>query len=248
MTNVKGLMADYVDTPKSYLGHTGSVTVVTHNVITSGQLPKHMGWTTEGYRDVDHVLDDPPDNGVSDGMYISSDCDDRRCSRCMEHYGYPKLADYLDAHRRAVHDQPEDVRRVRVRRPGRRLDHPVRQRHLLRPRTRRRRSYRGPVGINVPSYVTGTCSSRYYVARGTRSTTPTSCRPSCTRSTATGTSSATTPTTSAATSGRPTWRSRSWTTSDWSGIFVTLPGVDKAAHMWGGVNDPGPDGQPTATR
>ena len=25
---------------------------------------------------------------------------------------------------------------------------------------------------------------------------------------------------------------------DWSGIFVTLPGVDKAAHMWGGVNDP----------
>ena len=29
---------------------------------------------------------------------------------------------------------------------------------------------------------------------------------------------------------------------DWSGIFVTLPGVDKAAHMWGGVNDPGPAG------
>ncbi len=24
----------------------------------------------------------------------------------------------------------------------------------------------------------------------------------------------------------------------WSGIFVSLPGVDKAAHMWGGVNDP----------
>jgi hypothetical protein len=26
---------------------------------------------------------------------------------------------------------------------------------------------------------------------------------------------------------------------DWSGVFVTLPGVDKAAHMWGGVDDPG---------
>ena len=38
-------MADGVDTPRGYLGHTGSVTVVTHNVITSGQLPKHMGWT-----------------------------------------------------------------------------------------------------------------------------------------------------------------------------------------------------------
>jgi arylsulfatase A-like enzyme len=29
---------------------------------------------------------------------------------------------------------------------------------------------------------------------------------------------------------------------DWNGIFVTLPGVDKAAHMWGGVDDPGPTG------
>jgi arylsulfatase A-like enzyme len=29
---------------------------------------------------------------------------------------------------------------------------------------------------------------------------------------------------------------------DWSGIFVSLPGVDKAAHMWGGVNDQGPTG------
>ena len=27
---------------------------------------------------------------------------------------------------------------------------------------------------------------------------------------------------------------------DWRGIFVTLPGVDKAAHMWGGVDDDGP--------
>jgi arylsulfatase A-like enzyme len=26
---------------------------------------------------------------------------------------------------------------------------------------------------------------------------------------------------------------------DWSGIFVTLPGVDKAAHMWGSIDDPG---------
>jgi hypothetical protein len=25
----------------------------------------------------------------------------------------------------------------------------------------------------------------------------------------------------------------------WSGVFVTLPGVDKAAHMWGSIDDPG---------
>ena len=30
---------------------------------------------------------------------------------------------------------------------------------------------------------------------------------------------------------------------DWSGILLSLPGVDKAAHMWGGIDDPGPDGR-----
>ena len=39
MDNVQALMDDYVDTPNGYLGHTGSVTVVTHNVLTSGLLP-----------------------------------------------------------------------------------------------------------------------------------------------------------------------------------------------------------------
>jgi hypothetical protein len=66
MPNVEALMADGVDTPRGYLGHTGSVTVVTHNVITSGMLPKHMGWTNEGYRDVDGVL------GAEGGLYITS--------------------------------------------------------------------------------------------------------------------------------------------------------------------------------
>ena len=32
------------------------MTVVTHNVITSGLLPKNMGWSSEGYRDITGVL------------------------------------------------------------------------------------------------------------------------------------------------------------------------------------------------
>ena len=56
MKNVEKLMAQGVDTPHGYLGHTGSVTVVTHNVITTGMQPKHMGWTNEGYRDVNGLL------------------------------------------------------------------------------------------------------------------------------------------------------------------------------------------------
>ena len=75
MDNVQALMSDYVDTPNGYLGHTGSVTVVTHNVLTSGLLPKHMGWTTEGYRDVEQVLpNDTTTKGpnVGEELYITS--------------------------------------------------------------------------------------------------------------------------------------------------------------------------------
>ena len=90
MQNVEALMADGVDTPRGYLGHTGSVTVVTHNVITSGMLPKHMGWTNEGYRDVDGVL------GPQGGLYITSNFGYDQMAALQEHAGYPHLSDYLD--------------------------------------------------------------------------------------------------------------------------------------------------------
>ena len=91
MENVEALMKDGVDTPKGYLGHTGSVTVVTHNVITTGMLPKHMGWTNEGYRDVDGVLGAP--SGASTSPATSPA---RRCSRCRTTRRHPHLSDYLD--------------------------------------------------------------------------------------------------------------------------------------------------------
>ena len=56
MKNVKRLMAGGTNFPNAYLGHMGSETVVSHNVMTSGLLPKHMGWADEWYRDTDNVL------------------------------------------------------------------------------------------------------------------------------------------------------------------------------------------------
>ena len=47
--------------------------------------------------------------------------------------------------------------------------------------------------------------------------------------------------TRAATSGSRTRRSTSWTTrTDWSGMLLTYGGIDKAGHMWGGLNDKPP--------
>ena len=81
MDNVRRLRERGVDTPRGWLGHTSAVTVVTHNVVTSGQLHEHMGWTDEGYRDVDGVLTGS-------------------VPRLQDHAGgYPELADHLHAER-----------------------------------------------------------------------------------------------------------------------------------------------------
>ena len=41
-------------------------TVISHNVITSGQFPRNMGWSNEVHRDVDGVL------GTAGEYYVTS--------------------------------------------------------------------------------------------------------------------------------------------------------------------------------
>ena len=132
MKNVQKLMKDGVDTPRSYLGHTGSVTVVTHNVITSGQLPKHMGWTDEGYRDVAGILGDPePTN--PDQLYITSDFGSPQMFALQQAAGYPKLADYLgtaDPTAKTFTISPKGYAGYAFGGAGIRLDHHLQQRAL----------------------------------------------------------------------------------------------------------------------
>src|SRR5262245_61613326 len=44
MPNFRRLRDAGTDFDRAYLGYMASETVIAHNVITSGQLPKHMGW------------------------------------------------------------------------------------------------------------------------------------------------------------------------------------------------------------
>jgi hypothetical protein len=236
MQNVQDLMADYVDTPRGYLGHTGSVTVVTHNVITSGLLPKHTGWTTEGYRDVDNVLPDLKPTNAGDNLFITSDWDNTSMFPVMEHYGYPKLADYLDDSGGTFTISPKVYAAYAFGGPG--SDSIVTFGSYTCADGSR---WRGPVGINVPSYITGTCGSRYYVARGPVYDTtklPASMYSVADNRYVVGHDPAHL--------GGDIWATDAaldvMANEDWSGIFVTLPGVDKAAHMWGGVYDKGPTG------
>jgi hypothetical protein len=90
MENVKELMRRGASFPNALVGHMAAETVVSHNVITSGLFPKHIGWSNEVHRDVAGVLGPPGDYYVTSSM----SCDQFKA--LIEHGGYKKLPDYLD--------------------------------------------------------------------------------------------------------------------------------------------------------
>jgi len=243
MRNVEKLMRDGVDTPRGYLGHTGSVTVVTHNVITSGQLPKHMGWTDEGYRDVADVLPDvEPTN--PDELYITSNFGAAEMFALQEAAGYPKLADYLGTANPSAKTftiSPKGYAGYAFGGAG--SDSIIT--FGSGPECTAGGSWRKPTGINVPSYILGTPCSRFWVHSGypayAYDTTklPAVLYPHDSDRYTTGKDPAH--------QGGDVWAADAAiqvmrNDPSWNGIFVTLPGVDKAAHMWGGTRDPGPTG------
>jgi hypothetical protein len=92
MTNVQALMEGGANFPKAILGHMAAETVVSHNVITSGQLPKNQGWSNEVHRDVAGVLGTPGDH------YVTSSMSCGQFKALIDAAGHKKLADYLDDH------------------------------------------------------------------------------------------------------------------------------------------------------
>jgi hypothetical protein len=98
MDNVKKLQRKGTNFPNGLVGHMAAETVISHNVLTSGLLPKHMGWSNEVYRDVNGVLNtatpgvptSPPSYFITSSMF----CPD--FAKLIEAGQYPKLQDYLD--------------------------------------------------------------------------------------------------------------------------------------------------------
>ena len=91
MKNVQALMKKGTSFPNALVGHMAAETVVSHNVITSGLLPKHMGWSNEVYRDADAVL------GPANAYYVTSSMSCSQFKTLIAHGNYSKLQDYLDA-------------------------------------------------------------------------------------------------------------------------------------------------------
>ncbi|RYB95593.1 hypothetical protein EUA93_15355 [Nocardioides oleivorans] len=235
MGNVEALMKGGVDSPRSYLGHTGSVTVVTHNVITTGAQPKHMGWTTEGYRDVDGLL------GAPGGLYLTSNFGLAQMAPLQQAAGYPHLSDYLDDTGKVFTVSPKGYAAYGLSGPGSPSTSTITFGSgptCANPDGTTTR-YRQPTGVNVPAYFSTACGSRWLARRDTIYDTgqpPAQLYPATDNRYVVGHDPAQ--------QGGDVWAAdaaleiMAQEGDGWSGIFVSLPGVDKAAHMWGGVNDP----------
>ena len=219
-----------------------SETVVSHNVMTSGMLPKHMGWADEWYRDSAGVLGDRRRH-----MYVTGSMTPTQFDALINAGGYPKLADYLHAEvprqdRRG--GRPEELRDVHDGRPERR--HPD---HVRRPqlRLRRRRDRRQHLARARPA---STCRPTSRPCAGLQPLLRRRRQGRCDYGTADHVAGldvpargqprhppATTPTHH----GGDVWVTDAafavMDHEDWSGMLLTFGGIDKAGHMWGGLND-----------
>ena len=252
MPNFRALRDSGTNFNEAYLGYMGSETVIAHNVLMSGQTPRNMGWVDEAYRDRDTLLGSDPDQ-----MYITGELTYDQYGTLIQDKGYPKLADYLQDTQPGkkfivVGQKSYAVESAAAKSAFDTSDADIAVRFSSRTSSARPPDtqpdeqacfdtlggrYRGPTGINVPTYISQPFCNRYWVNSGNTY----------------GTSEA-----------FPSWiypldgnrfvpgydpnhlGGDAWVADasmammeieDWSGMFVTLGGIDKAGHMWGAQND-----------
>ena len=244
----------------AYLGYMASETVIAHNVITSGQSPRHMGWVDEAYRDCANVFG----KGV-DAMHITGDLSLTDFGTLVDQRGVPQ-ARRLPPHRlpghQIHHGRREVLRRgIRHRRHGdiavrlssrriqRHSDYPTGCRNLSVDGAGTNGRWREPVGKNVPIvHPTARCKGstlcgRFFInSAGTTTTAP---RPHSLRACIPEDGNRFFPGTDASAQaghlGGDTWVADAaiemMGTENWSGMFVTLGAIDKVGHMWGADAD-----------
>ena len=257
MPNFRRLRDGGTNFDKAFLGYMASETVISHNVIPSGLLPKHMGYTDEAYRDADNLLG--KDAGV---MHITGDlsADDFGTVQRQNRPAYPKLANYLHAARpgtkfitvgekiyavdtAAANGETDDIA---VHLSGRKAAYNA----TTNPGgcANLGGAWRGPEGKNVPAYISSrdpldpSQCGRFYVNSdksndyGTKAQWPSWLYPE--------DGNRLFPGNDPDHLGGDTWAAdaaiRMMQSENWGGMFVTLGGIDKAGHMWGAQNDVAP--------
>ena len=254
MTNFQSVRDAGTDFRNARLGYMGSETVISHNVIVSGQLPKHMGWVDEVYRDTGNLL-----GAGADQVHITGDLSLDNFQTLVTHEGYPKLSDYLHTARPgskfivvgeksyAVESAAAGTGDIAVRLSSRKSDVSA-----ATGCANLGGRWRGPTGRAVPEYLSspgpgapggsGECG-RYYINSdkandyGTLAGFPSWVYPEDGNRFFPGTDASS----QAGHVGGDVWVADAamemMGKEDWSGMFVTLGGIDKAGHMWGADQD-----------
>src|SRR4051812_17859049 len=244
---------------KAYLGYMASETVIAHNVIPSGLLPKNMGYTDEAYRDHGDLF-----GKGADQMHITGDFSLDDFATVQKYHGqpYPKLADYLHTSRPgtkfitvgeksyAVETATGASGDIAVRLGSRKTDYTtaIGCSNLAIPGFPDNKAWRGPTGKNVPPYLLErdatdpTICGRYFINSdsanhyGTKDAFPSYLYPS--------DGNRYWPGNDPKHLGGDTWAADAAITmmkkEPWSGMFITLGAIDKAAHMWGAQADVAP--------
>ncbi len=240
MANVRSVMNGGVNFERALLGHMAAETVISHNVLTSGLFPKHMGWSNEVFRDVDNKL-----GGGAGAYHVTSSlgCGD---FKSLLNGAYPKLDDHLGGQFISVGQkttaacpagQPVDAgdEDIIVHIGSRNLNCDA-------PFTTPNR-WRRPGGVNIPPYINAECG-RFFVdaaaakTYGTGSTSPAWMYPLDGNRFAVGDDPEHL--------GGDVWTADAaielmQNEPDWKGMMVSFGSVDKMAHMWG-TDDDGPSG------
>ena len=244
MPNYRSLRDAGTNFKRAYLGYMASETVMAHNVITSGLLPKNMGWTDEAYRDTENLF-----GRGTDAMHITGDLSLADFGTLISHEGYPKLADYL-------HGAFPGTKFIVVGEKSYAVESAVAPTGDIGVRMSGRSSstldtcglelggrYRQPSGKAVPTYLSQPFCGRYFINSsdalhyGTRDAFPSWIYPEDGNRFFPGTD----PSALAGHTGGDEWVADAaiemMQREPWSGMFVTLGGIDKAGHMWGAQAD-----------
>jgi hypothetical protein len=245
MPNVEALMRRGVSFRNAYLGHMASETVISHNVITSGQLPRDMGWSDEAFRDSDNVL-----GAGANSMWISGSLTRDQFNALIAHGGYRKLADYLHAKHPgtkyvvvgeknyASFSSSGPTGDITITFSSRNFDCDLDGVN----------NWRGPTGTNVPGYISDPVCNRYYVDSSTSMSYGTATTPPAWMYPLDGNRFV--PGFDPAHYGGDVWVADAGMAlmehEPWSGMLLTLGAIDKSSHMWGGITDTGtyPPGSP----
>ena len=265
MPNFRRLRGEGTTFSQAYLGYMASETVIAHNVITSGLLPKNMGWTDEAFRDAGNVF-----GKGKDAMHITGDLSLSDFATLEQRNGkpYKKLADYL-------HGAYPGTKFITVGEKSYAVDSATGASGDIGVRMSSRKSkvtgqydpdnylnsgctnlddtpgttghgrWRAPDGKNVPSYLTGpdpddpTLCGRYFINSdkandyGTLTQFPSWLYQS--------EGNRFVPGDDPKHLGGDRWVADAaidmMENENWSGMFVTLGAIDKAAHMWGAQDD-----------